>query len=78
MQYKFKILEEIKQSLINPYNGMLIHCPGCGSDLKSCPETSSKDFIFQCPCCRSFLYCGRVLDYDEALDLIPEDAEYLP
>ena len=78
MEYKFRLLEEIKPSLTKPYNGMLIHCPGCGSALKSCSELNRNDFIFQCPCCHSFLHSGRVLDYDEALDLLPEDAEYLP
>ena len=78
MEYKFKLLEEIKPSLTKPYNGMVVRCPECGSDLKDCAEVERNDFILQCPLCHSFLNKGKSLDHDDALNMLPKDAEYLP
>lgn len=77
MQYKFKLLEKADFF----FKREVFKCPVCNGDLKSCPEIQKgtiKEYILQCPHCRSFFADSGILPGDEALDLIPEDAEYLP
>ena len=58
---------------------MILHCPGCGSNLKDVPEATTRGAekaVLLCPKCHRFFDERGVIPFEDADKMFPGESDY--